>query len=467
VDDVLGIDVYEAGGTATAATATETFTGEDIFDAAQQAIDSWLSKTRPMARASGNAGDIHVTIRPGYYEVANGLSITKKGLERIIIESPGVDSAYIDTNDIPDDAGAAIRLDPGPNETGEWLDRHHWVALSGLSLVQNSEPENRTIDGLYVNDINRFVLEDSKFVGYRRGLTVRNVWQGVVDNVWVNGSGVKAGGHPAIQLGHPDDADTHEATNHIWLNNLQGDPGNGGFGAAYLQTFNRLSRIDISFPNVELADDTPGFLLTNSSNPSTGYNIRGASLTGGAPAFGIAQNHYQFTGSKIGASGSAIEKIDGVPKVSVASCRLGGGEAPIVDVDNCRLAVSGCKFKGGTHGMRLGNMSSFAVSGSYFYGCDSSAITVTTGNLSNDRGAIISGIATNGVGSDGSHPIVIENSDNVQVVGANIVADENAAGAAISVTDSQNVALDAIHAVNLPALLTHSNATFVDTTPRP
>jgi hypothetical protein len=463
---VPGIDVYEIDRTARAETTEETYTGADIFDATQRAIDSWLAKTRPTARGSGEAGDLYVRIYPGYYEVANGLSITKQGIERIIISSPGTDSAYIDTNGITD-GGAAITIDPGPVELGDWLDRIHWVTVRGLSLVQDSTPENRTIDGLYANDMHRLVLEDSKFVGYRRGLTIRNVWQGVVDNVWVNGSGVEADGHPAIQLGHPEDGKTHQATNHIWLNHLQGDPGNDGFGAAYLQAFNRLSRIDITFPNVELAEDTPGFLLTNESNPSTSYNIRGANLTGGAPAFGIAQNHYQFTGGDITASGSAIEKIDGVPKVSATSCRFGSSDAPIVDVDNCRLSVAGCKFHGGSHGMRLGNMSSFAISGSYFTGCTHSAITVENGNLSSDRGAIISGIVTNDVASDGAHPIVIRNSDNVQVVGANIVANDAASGAAIAVSDSQNVALDAIHAVNQPESLTHSNSSFVDTSPRP
>jgi hypothetical protein len=266
-------------------------------------------------------------------------------------------------------------------------------------------------------------------------------------------------------VGHPDDTETHQATNHIRFAHLQGDPAGDGFGAGYLQTYSRLSRIDIDFPNVELADDQPGFVLSNDSNPSTHYNIRGAALTGGDPAFDVGGNQYQFVGGHILASDGAITDSSGVAKVSVAGMELTTGSGNVVGLDNSRLAMSGCKVRGGTNGLRLSNAGSTAVSGTYFIGAANAAIKFVNANASANRGTIVGGVAIWNAASEGEQPIVIENSDNVHVSGATVVGNETAADAAVSVVDSQNVGLDSIHTV-LPRLVTQENATLAETSPR-
>jgi hypothetical protein len=234
---------------------------------------------------------------------------------------------------------------------------------------------------------------------------------------------------------------------------------------AYLETFGRLSRIDINFPNVELPDDMPGFLLTN-DDLHCSYNVRGAGITGGDPAFAVNKNYYQFTGGNIGASGPAIAHASGIPKLVVSGMTLSGGTA--VDLRRCRLAVTGCTIHASGRGIVLDQPTTFSITGNVIRGIDNAAIKVTNSNDGGRKtGAMISALATRDVAGDGEHPIVIENSDDVQVSSANIVTSAGVDKAAVSVTDSQNVALGDIHGVDLSALLTHSNATFADTDPTP
>jgi len=339
---------YESDGIAYAETPARTFTGPDIFDATQQAIDARIAETREEFRSVNNFADIHVFIKPGYYEVSNTLTVTEKGLERLTIETAGTHGAVFDTSGVS--AGeTVIEIDPGPVEQGDFRDRIWMVSVLGIRLEDENHDRDQT--GIYINDVSFFRVENGLLRGFERGLWLRNVWQGTVDDLWVNRCGSSSASTPCIQVGHPNDTETHRALNHVQFNHLQGDPIGGGLQHAYFQAQGKATRIDISYPNVELGEE-PGFVFDGTDGQMR-VQMRGCQLTGGDPAVEAAgsDTYVYVSGGQIDSDGTAVTASNLTLQVGGGIRLKGAGDRPALKFSGFGLGVGNALVQGGNRGI--------------------------------------------------------------------------------------------------------------------
>jgi hypothetical protein len=397
---VPDIVVYEADGTGYAATGGRTYSGAGIFAAAQQAID---------ARLEAESGNVHVFVKQGEYELHRGLVIDQPGVDRLTLVSAGPNQVWLKTHNITDQP-AAITVDPGPVPGGAAAKRIYDVTIEGLRL-DDDRRDGRPIDGIYVNDPHQTHLSGCVISrGFRRGLWLRNVWQGSVDNVLVGYCGSNTASTPAVQLGHPDDTDVHQAINHVQLNHLQGRADQ----YAFLEARGTATRIDIEYPNPELID-LPGFVF-DGGDGLMNVQLRGPMITGGAPAVQVTDGaELVVCGGRIGAEATAIAgRGGGVPKVRVGGgVRLLGGESdPVVDLHNAWVDIHGSLVEFGQRGIVLTNCGFANVTGVRIRKCSQAGLKVSNMErvASNYSGLLVAGSAT-----EGEHPILFEGVHNAAI----------------------------------------------------
>lgn len=396
-----GILCYEKAGTAYAETPDKTYKGNCIFDAAQQAIDTQIQAEQ---------GNIDVFVKGGVYELTQGLLIDAKGSERIRLVTPGWSQVRLNTHQVTD--RAVIEVNPDLSEDDSHYDRCENVRIGGFHL-NDRQRSGRDIDAVHVNDTGTLEIEGLRIRGgYRRGLWIQNIWQGIIDKVIINGAGSETDSVPAIQVGSFSDNHPFNAINHIQFNHLQGDP-TLGFEHAYFELRGQATRIDVNFPNVELYDDTRGFVW-NASQTSSGImsgQIRGAQITGGDPAIEAISNcNLQVVGGDIDAR-TAIKATESTSKLSIGGgIRMSGASAaPVVELANVWVNMGNFRIEDGERGIVLRNCQFAQISGGIIRNIEKACLKASqlTGIGASFGDLVVSGATA------GENPIYLENVNNL------------------------------------------------------
>jgi hypothetical protein len=413
--DAAAPDIFvfeDENGQATARTAAETYTGGDILAVAQQAIDAQLERetgtqaalSSDSQRYAGN-GPISCVFAPGFYNPSSTLQLTTPGINRLSITTHPVYGVHLDTSGI--DGGPVIELDPDAGG-GEWPDRARMVHLRGFSI---EDPErNRGTVGIRINDVSNCLVEYCRGIGLETALSLSNVWQGRVNYAAASRCGNSERERAAIRVGRPEDTQTHQAINHIQLNHLQGGPGTE---YAYCHVQGTATRIDVEYPNPELAGNR-GFVF-DSANGRMRAQVRGAQMNGGAPC--IEAKHgvrLQVVGGLIHGETAAIVANPGVPKLSIGGgvSLRGAGDNPVVEARNTWLNMSNFHIYGGQTGLLVDNLGMGNIGNGTVR--DTAGPGVRGRNLTNHT-YVLSDLNLVGVADESGSPVVLENVTNTTV----------------------------------------------------
>jgi parallel beta-helix repeat protein len=393
------IVVYERDGTGYATTGDETYSGSGVFAAAQQAID---------ARIADDGGNVHVFVTQGEYDLTQGLLIDDRDVDRLYIGTAGLRQVQLNTAGI--DAGqydSVIEVNPRATEPSEYKERIAKVTIEGFGLTDEGR-DAHTLNGIYLNDCNQIVVNGNNCRGgFKRGLYLRNCWQGQIDSIEVTRSGSNTHSTPAIQVGHPDDTKTYQAINHIHFSHLQG----GRPEYAYLEVQGTATRIDISFPNVELGGRR-GFVFDSSAG-AVFAQIRGAQVNHGTPVVAIDDGaRVEIVGGRLAGDTSAITAAGrGVPKLSVGGgIRLSGGTEPAVRVKNGWCNLAGFHITGGERGIVLDGVGMANISGGTVR--DTNGAGISASHLTNNA-SVITGVNLINVAREKESPVVLDTVANL------------------------------------------------------
>jgi hypothetical protein len=396
------IVVYEDdSGQAKAVTTGETYTGEDVFDAANQAIDAHLAAD-PVSDSlfRDGPGDLECVFKPGSYQPSTPLTIDQKAPRRLSIVAPQPYGVWIDTRNI--DEGPVFEVNPEAGDT--FTDRVHDLYVQGFFL---RDPDmSREQIGFYFNDVSRLAVEYCRAVGMQSGLRIENAWQGKIDFFSTHNSGSAAAETAAIDV--EAGYDVQSATNHLEFNHLQG--GNG-CEHAYLEMTGVTRQCWINYPNIELSDAT-GFSFQD--------HVRVAMSNvwvkdGGDPVIDHSGQYLVLDNCYMYASGTAIRAGAGVPRLVGSNLFIKGGDgADLVQLDTAAANLTGVFIYGHMHGRsRIGrgitaedcsflNISNVTVrqpgqAGIKVTDCESDA-GIAIGNVSIEQGS-----------RHGEHPVTLEN----------------------------------------------------------
>jgi hypothetical protein len=433
-------------GQARAVSEDTAYEGEDVFAAAQRAIDARLQEERPgykTAEDDAPGVDLHVRFKPGLYTVENTLSVIDGWAERVVIDAPGKHGARFETAGVPESEDAILTVAPVPEVREEPFPRVYGVTVSGIDLFGDAEraPGERVRDGFHFDSVSHLLVEHCRANGYRRGLWIRNIWQGKVDHFITSRTGNPAAEAPSIAVGIPGQGGAPAATNHVEFNHLQGDPGGTGFGHAYLETYGQVSRIDINFPNPELGEP-PGFVINGGPiRKKTNALIRGPQLTGGAPAIDVRDAaRVVVSGGRITADGSAINSPSGpITKLVVGNVELQGGNGePVVSANSAWFSMGNFRVENSDQGVVVDNCQFANVNNGIIRNCS------RAGLVARNLGGIgyVFGNLTIAAAKDDQAPILLDDVDTALV--DTITASAPRQTPAVQLNSTNNVELGTI-----------------------
>ena len=456
----LTIHCYDDNGSAYAETATETFSGDDIFDAAQQAIDSQIADNlserleygRPLHQAQ-----LDVWIEPGVHEVSNGLSITEPGVEMISIRGTGKYGSYVRCPELSD--AQLIKIDPGAGTAAN--DRIRRVNLSNFAIDYRSRKDYdgatdtpRDRDGIYLNDITHCSIEDIEARGFATALTVRNCWQGRCANAWFSKNGSSSLSKPAIKVegGRTAENPTQNATNHWLFSHIQG--GHGHTQYAFFEFDRKTQQILIHSPNLEmgkLKGTTPTFRFRNSDNLSRsnlGKVIVSDAVLGGNPVFELNDTTLWVTNSEFYGP-QLIDGTDGYNYVYLSNIEasLANGNNGI-EMTGGTLMADNLLINNGVNALHLKHPQVALVSNCLFAKSSDEAIKFVDTGSSDWQVRQIRNVAMRDVGTDTGHAITIDGTDNVTLDSIVASIDSTNADSVVNVQFSKNTSVRNVESIS-------------------
>lgn len=368
------IVVWVDDGQPVADTATERYTGSDVFDAANKAIEARLTEfSRPGGQfETDGPGSIDLLIKPGVYEVSTPLRVRgddgdyAKGIEHFTLRGTNlytyIRTAGIDGSDHP----YAVDIDPNlDSDTFEQADRNRGIEIRNLFFDNGdektifegqSDSHSRDKGAINIAHAVRIDIDNVEVRYYEQGLRLENVWEGEVSQYRCTSCGDAANdvsanivtrANPVFTNSDGSDDVARSAANHIKFDNIR-----GGYGCehAFFEFTEYVQKCAVEYPTPEL--DCRGFLLKNNS-----LVVSNANVSGNGPHFDVRRGDVSINGGRFKADDEFL-------RVSVSGNRadvsvdnayvIAPPDADAIEVYDGALALSNTDIEGGLRGVEAG-----------------------------------------------------------------------------------------------------------------
>jgi len=432
------IVVWEDDGQAVADTEKRRYRGEDILQAAQEAIDEQISNEN---------GELHLKFKSGSYTPDGNTALTIKGsgIRRVYIESNTPYGCKIDCKNFAD--GKWV-FDFDQNQTGQ--DKLKRFAFRGFHLTDSNS--RRAYKGLKTNDVDEISITHTKIRYAKQAAFLGNVFQGEIRYFATDNSGSKTDSLPALKLegvkGEEVDS-IAAASNNMVIDHLQGGPGTQ---VAYLDCEGQVSRVNITNPEIEMSGDA-----SNSSYP-TCFDLSGLRMgtaikianpqvknNGGAgPALVIESGDIKVNGGQLNSSQEVIKPSDnGITKpcrlhLTDVSMSTTDSASDVVTADQSQLFVSGVFITGGNRGIWADGSPHVNITGTTIKGADASGVSMRGVS----KPSAIDGVTLIDVAVNSGHPIRVEGGNGMEVSGVSASVGGTRTAEAVLATFTDNIKVD-------------------------
>jgi hypothetical protein len=411
------------GGTAIADTATQRYTGTDVFDAAQQAANASLEQ---------EGGGFSLLFEAGFYEVGTPLVFDEtnaKGAQWIHIGATGI--AQFGTASI---TGGHV-LTFAPNKEDRPSERIEHVQIENLVFNHGQDGDTtgangteKDADGINVEETGNLRLRNVNLHGYRQALRIANIYQGEVSYMRCRHAGSAAAGKAVILVTTTQNTSskdwwsnrTHNATNHVQFNHLQGGTVEECFIRFATPPFDggdrgKIRGCGVHHPNVEM--QRTKFLELEEQ---VYVDLSAPLCKNPAPLVKQTGGRINIHGGIIRSPGRLLDSSGGHTTVTGVDCTSSTARKGIIVKDGGWLTVSNCRLYGGERALWIQRSNEAVITGLNIQAPEEGAVVLKGGGPVTFADSQI--MAAHTTDSKAEHPVRFENVDglNIQNIGVSV-----------------------------------------------